>query len=178
MKQKNILIVKNPQAPKLYGTIKIHEQDKPIRPVVSYIDVPFVKLSRKLNEVIQNYEYKSKYSVKNSMDLINQLKQKTIPTKGKLVSFDITNMFTKINPNHCSPLLKNFLQKKDIQVDIINEILNLFEICIQQNYFTYDNKFYSLDESLLMGSPISPLLANICIDYFDEKLFNSNESKN
>src|SRR3978361_427673 len=146
MKQKNILIVKNPQAPKLYGTIKIHEQDKPIGPVVSYIDVPCVKLARKLNEGIQNYEYKSKYSVKNSMDLFKQLKQETMPTNGKLVLFDVTNMFTKINPNHCLPLLKNFLQKKQIHVDIVNEILNIFEICIQQNYFTYDDKFYSLDE--------------------------------
>src|SRR3978361_2070670 len=60
---KNTLIVKNPQVPKLFGTIKIHKQDKPIRLVVSYIDVSCVKLSRKLNEVIHNYEYKSKYSV-------------------------------------------------------------------------------------------------------------------
>ena len=46
---KNTLIVKNPQAPKLYGTIKIHKQDKPIKPVDSDIGVTCVKLSRKLN---------------------------------------------------------------------------------------------------------------------------------
>ena len=39
--------------------------------------------------------------------------------------------------------------------ELINEITETLNIITKQNYFTYNNKFYTQNEVLPMGSPIS-----------------------
>ena len=45
--------------------------------------------------------------------------------------------------------------------------------CLSQNYCTFNNKFYQQKDGLPMGSPISPLLAEIFMSTFENKLFTS-----
>ena len=51
---------------------------------------------------------------------------------------------------------------------MIDEILDLFKICMGQNYFTYKGKYYLQNEGLPMGSPTSPTLANIFTKNFEK----------
>lgn len=45
---------------------------------------------------------------------------------------------------------------------------------MDHNYFKFNNQFYKQVEGLAMGSPLSPLLAEIFMAKFEEKLFMSN----
>ncbi len=49
-------------------------------------------------------------------------------------------------------------------------------LCMDQNYFTFDNKFYRQTSGLPMGSPLSPLLADIFMDSLEQTIFLSNHS--
>jgi Reverse transcriptase (RNA-dependent DNA polymerase). len=49
----------------------------------------------------------------------------------------------------------------------IDEIINIKTIITQQNYFNFNNKYFTQPEVLLMGSPISRLLAEIFIHYIE-----------
>ena len=42
-----------------------------------------------------------------------------------------------------------------------------------ENYCTFNNKFYQQKNGLPMGGPISPLLAEIFMPTFENKLFSS-----
>ena len=44
----------NPHAPILYGLPKIHKTNIPIRPVVSYVNAPVVKICKYLNNLLNN----------------------------------------------------------------------------------------------------------------------------
>lgn len=46
------IVNKNPKAPKLYGLIKTHKVDLPIRPIVSYINNPARALDKKTKSFI------------------------------------------------------------------------------------------------------------------------------
>lgn len=59
---KHQLIRKNKLPAKLYGDIKLHKTNRPIRPVVSHIYAAHKKLSIKLNSIIKQQNYSSKYS--------------------------------------------------------------------------------------------------------------------
>ena len=54
----------------------------------------------------------------------------------------------------------------------IKETLDLVHLCVSQTAFIFNNVFYSLIEALGIGSPHSPLLCDIYMHYFEEKLFS------
>ena len=43
---------------------------------------------------------------------------------------------------------------------------------MQQNTFVFNGKFYRMSEGLAMGNPLSPILSDIYMSYFEVKLFN------
>ena len=45
--------------------------------------------------------------------------------------------------------------------ELINEITETLNIITKQNYFTYNNKYYTQNDGLPMGSPISLSLIHI-----------------
>lgn len=174
--EKQKLVYMNPTPPKLYGLIKLHKDNNPIRPVVSYINCPVRKIAIKLNTIFKKVtNFKSKYSVKNSLELTKKLANVKLKNNTKLVSFDVSNMFSNIPPEECLTLITDILDKKNVNITIKNELIELFEIVLNQNYFEFNNKFYKQHSGLPMGSPTSPLLAEIFMSHIEETIFNSKQ---
>jgi hypothetical protein len=77
--------------PRLYGNLKIHKvhrtnvKEAPIRPVVSAVTSPTYLLEKFLVKTINRAlpNFKSHYSVKNSKELIDKLKNMQVPEKKK-----------------------------------------------------------------------------------------------
>jgi hypothetical protein len=46
------------------------------------------------------------------------------------------------------------------------EILELTNTCLNHNYFLFNNNYFQQLEGLAMGSPLSPLLAEMFLDRF------------
>ena len=49
--------------------------------------------------------------------------------------------------------------------------MNLIKMCLTQSYFQFNGKIYSQNEGLPMGSPTSPLFAEVYMSAFEENLF-------
>jgi hypothetical protein len=87
----------NPETPQIYGTIKLHKHNKPIRPIINWRNSPGNKLDTLLNIVLGNtIQLPYIYNVSNSVKFINNLKELNIKSDAKICSFDITNMYTNI----------------------------------------------------------------------------------
>ena len=172
------LSIMNPQPPQLYSLIKLHKTDYPIRPVVSYMSAPAYKLSNFLIDIIKNHcNFQPNYSIKNSTELISKIKKVDLPTNARLVSFDIQNLFPSIPPKDTIVLVENLLVNNRVNPVIKNDIINLLKTCLNQNYFCFNEKFYESKDGLIMGSPLSPLLAEIFLDNLETK-FHSNKASN
>ena len=72
-------------------------------------------------------------------------------------------------PNNC---LEKRLREFHYSSIEIEEILSLVHLCVRQTAFVFNGVFYSQIEGLGMGSPLSPLLCDIYMHYFEEKLFS------
>ena len=74
-----------------------HKEGIPIRLVVSFVTAPSYKLSKKLFNITQ-FHTNSKFSIKNSSELIHKVKDLHIPDRAILLSFDIRNLFPSVPP--------------------------------------------------------------------------------
>ncbi|KAL3283487.1 hypothetical protein HHI36_006627 [Cryptolaemus montrouzieri] len=124
--------------------MKLHKPNYPIRPV-SYVTAPSFKLSKFLNELLLKHSnFKSKFSVKNSYELIANIKDTCIPPNSKLISFDVENLFPNIPPKDTYYLVEELIEKNHVNTIIKSDILSLLPICLHQNYFYFNNKYYLL----------------------------------
>lgn len=169
----------NPQCPRLYGQPKVHKTDIPVRPVVSYNTAPAYKLAKYGNKIIKNIlHFKPKYGIKNSLQLIDLIKDLKMPNNATLVSFDVVSLFTNIPTNELKIIINKYMEKININFTKRHEINTLLNTCIEQNYFRFNNNFYSQSSGLAMGSPISPILAEFFMDYMEESIEKLKSFKN
>ena len=161
----------NPQAPKMYSLIKLHKTGLPIRPVVSFFSAPSYKVSKKLIDLIKNYTcFSSKFQIINSYDLVNKINNLRLPHNCKLLSFDVTNLFPSIPIKETITLVENLLSDNNTHPIIKQEIMDTLKVCLEQNYFEFNNDFYTSNEGLIMGNPLSPLLAEIFMNFLENKI--------
>lgn len=168
----------NPITPFLYGMVKIHKDNHPIRPVVSFINSPAYFLAGWLNNVLKNVlTLDFKYSIKNSMELVNRLREASCPTNFILVSFDVVNLFPSIprlqSLNIIEHLLKNSPKVSQSQALCLSSLLNK---CMNSDFCKFNNTIYRQLDGLPMGSSLSPLVAEIFMNYFENKLFISSHN--
>ncbi|CAH2089803.1 unnamed protein product [Euphydryas editha] len=154
----------------LYGLPKIHKDNIPIRPVVSYIGAPAYELAKELNKVIKSKtSFDPTYSLKNSIQLVNKIKDLTLPGHCKLISLDVDSLFTNVPVKETLNILTKLLKNNHTNANEITELIELTKLCMKQNYFKFNNQFYQQKEGLAMGSPLSPLMADIFMDDFENK---------
>ncbi|XP_049828734.1 uncharacterized protein LOC126267492 [Schistocerca gregaria] len=165
---------KNPKAPLLTSLPKVHKPLIPVRPVVDFRKAPSYLLGRHMHTFLQKtYTYTNNRSLKNTGDIIEKIKNINIPPTAKLVSFDITSMYTNIPTEETINIIEQQLKCKKFPDIQINEISSILRLITEQNYFTFNNNFYSQQEGLPMGSPISGTLANIFLDHIENTIFNN-----
>lgn len=151
----------------MYGLLKLQKSTIPdlipIQPVVSYIKSPTYDVQNFLNSYIkENINLQFQFVIKNSIDLISNLKEINLPFNATFFSLDVKNLYTRIPVNERLSILNEFFYNSNLSNDTADDLLKLLRICLEQNFFKYINVTYA-QESLPMGSPLSPVLADIRI---------------
>jgi hypothetical protein len=92
----NKLTVSNPQMPRIYGIPKIHKPDNKMRPIVSKINSPTHLISKWLLNEFGKLVKLEDFSIKNTPELIEKLKDKDLRRTDKLVSYDVISLYDNI----------------------------------------------------------------------------------
>ncbi|XP_058445859.1 uncharacterized protein LOC131427008 [Malaya genurostris] len=150
--------------PQIYGQPKAHKPDLPLRPVVPNITAPTYQLSKYLASILQRSTH-SEFNVSDSFQFITNIKQITLPPNYVLVSFDVVSLFTNIPLDLVIHDIimdwNNIKAYTNINLDLF---LELIEFCVKSSYFRFQDKYYMQTFGTAMGSPLSPILANIVMD--------------
>ena len=59
----------------------------------------------------------------------------------------------------------------------IDNLMEMLTFCVETTYFGMGSNIYRQEEGLAMGSPLSPVLANIYMEYFEEMALGSTSLK-
>ena len=159
----------------LYGIPKLHKDGCPLRPIVSNVGTATRSLAGWLAKILTPYLGSfSDAHLKNSIHFKNKMvefAQNNSTNIGKLVSLDVSSLFTKVPTDIVIEFLTRKIESNQISLPIPkDQFLQLIGLCVNNNYFQYENSFYKQKFGISMGSPLSPVLANLFMEFFESEL--------
>ena len=160
-----------------YGRVKLHKLGAPLRPVVSTCGTSTYELARELSDLLRPLVTTSERILKNTMDMVEVFEDVVVDEDEVLVSFDVKSLFTSIPVEEAIEICKGRLledssleERTDLSVDTI---VNLLRFCLTSMSFQFDGKHYQQTNGVAMGSPVSPVVADIFMIDLENKAFAS-----
>ncbi len=172
------LYVSENELPKFYGLPKIHKEDNHLRPIVSSIGCFTHEPARFLARILgPTAKQASAFSVKNSKEFVRRIRVVVVRDGYVMVSFDVTALFTSIP-------IKKALEYVRIELEAdeglssrtklsVDEIMDMLELCLSNTVFEFRGQVYQHISGVPMGSPVSPLVAEIFMAHFEKEIIET-----
>ncbi|XP_055522595.1 uncharacterized protein LOC129716783 [Wyeomyia smithii] len=136
------LLVSNPKVASLYCLPKIHKNPLAMRPISSNVSTPMEKMAAWVVNGMKHYPISHGASVKNSVDLVEQLKGVELRMGEILVSFDVKALFPSVPVPDAIQSFRGHLERSRASSIQIEAYTSIVERCMDQNFFTFRGKFY------------------------------------
>ena len=162
--------------PLLYALPKVHRQDVPLRPIVSFISSPTYSLSKHLVSILSPLVGNSERHVCNSTNFAKFITTQTLEEDEVLVSFDVVSLFTKIPTNLAFQVARQRLQEDSSLPERTSltpsEIVSLLELCLNAT-FAFRNTYYQQIHGTAMGSPVSIVAADLVMEDVESRALST-----
>ena len=158
----------------LYGNVKTHKNNNPLRPIISQIPTPTYALAKALNRVLTPF-IPQKYSIKSPVEFLEIIK--SAPTNKIIASLDVESLFTNVPVDETINLILDRVYRNDETptLEIPEEALrNLLHLCTKRAPFTtHKGQMFTQVDGVAMGSPLGVLFANFYMGIVEERVFSS-----
>ncbi|XP_054706778.1 uncharacterized protein LOC129216588 [Uloborus diversus] len=154
--------------PRLYGLPKFHKSGVPLRPIVSAIGSPTYEVSKYIAGLLKPFIGLSSSFIKDSSDFVQKINLISLQPSDLLLSFDIVSLFTKVPVVDALQLITPLFPP---------DITALFKNVLTTTYFQWNTKFYEQRDGVAMGNPLSPVIANFYMEFFEQKALASTTKK-
>ena len=163
--------------PKFYGLPKIHKPDTSLRPIVSSCGSVTYGVAKDLAKILKPLVGKSPHHINSTQDFVEQARQFKLEPGECLSSYDVSALFTSVPIDPALNIIKDLLDKdttlKETTVMEVGDIILLLEFCLKNTYFSFQGQFYEQVEGAGMGSPVSPIVANLYMEYLEQKALST-----
>ncbi|CAF4154274.1 unnamed protein product [Rotaria sp. Silwood2] len=164
----------------LYYLPKAHKLGTPLRPFISGLRHPTIKISKFLDDLLRPLfnEMAKQTTIDSGFELIKKLEkwsEHKLNDKTLLCTIDVTDLYTMIPQIEGILSLKKMLDSLKLQqiAGLKTEtIIRLSRFVMKNNYFYYDGKYYHQIRGEAMGSPLTLTIANCYMFFFERKIVN------
>lgn len=175
LNERNKLKISNSVIAKMYGCPKIHKHGTPLRPIVSGIGTPTHELSAFLCNILKcSIGQKNSY-VKNAEEFREKIKNLEIPANHIIISLDVVSLFTNVDTKLVTKIIqadwKNIKKNGATKLTKI-QFFDALDLVLNSCVFAFNKKFYKQKFGAAMGSPVSPVVAEIIMEYIEELALN------
>ena len=159
--------------PRMYCTPKVHKAGTPLRPIVDYCGSINYNTSRYLADILNPLVGKNGHSVKNSREFVKEIKDMHIKEEEELCSFDVVSLFTNTPIEQALEVTARRLEKDSTLKKRTNltvpDIMKLLQFTVTTTYFVFQGQLFVQKFGTAMGSPVSPLIANLYMEALEEE---------
>ena len=164
-------------SPKLYWLPKIHKKDIPLRPIVSSQGSVSYGVAKELARILKPLFGNNSHKVNNSKEFADNIKKMRLEEGECIMSYDVAALFTSIPVKPAMEVIKKKIEQ-DTKLHqrttmSIQNILDLLEFCLCNTYFLFQGQYYEQTQGAAMGSPVSPVLANLYMEFFKERALST-----
>ena len=148
-----------------------------LRPIVSSRGSITYGVAKELSHIIKPLVGQSSHHLRNTQHFIQQLQGKKLEAGDIITSYDVKALFTSVPVQPAIQIVKQRLQQDNMLPQrtsmSIPQITSSWSSALTQTYFLFQGKYYQQTQGAAMGSPISPLIANIFMEEFEVKALQS-----
>ena len=110
--------------------------------------------------------------MKNSAHFVEKISSVKIDSNDCLVSFDVKSLFTQVPVWDALVIIKDRLEHDESLSDRTamtpQQVCSLTELCLKSTYFKHGDQFFEQTEGTAMGSPLSPVVAGLFMEDFEQ----------
>ena len=118
--------------PRLYGLAKNHKPNVPLRPVLSTVNSIYHTIATKVASWLSKVP-ETQINVRTK-DVVNNIKNVQLDPNEKLVSFDVTSLYTRVPAMEALRLAANKLYSNDNLIDVRPSISKAVFVQIGKNW--------------------------------------------
>jgi len=154
----------------IYGNVKIHKPNNPLRPIISQIPTATYTISKIINELITPY-VPNNFNLKSSkefLDIIN-----TTTPSNLMASLDVESLFTNVPVDTTIKIMIDTIYNSSSPLSIPKQLLEqLLHICTKESPFIDpQNQIFQQIDGVTMGSPLGVLFANFYLGHIEQLIF-------
>ena len=154
------------------GLPKIHKNNMSMHSLVSACGTATYSTAKFITKNLQNYCGKTSSFVKDSTNFIKKIKHLSINSEEEtLVSFDVSALFTSIPVPVTLQVINSKISTCTNFTNVCMmptvKFIKLLEFTIINCIFCFNKKLYEQLQGAAMSSPVSPVISNIYMEYFE-----------
>ena len=158
------------------GSAKIHKLDTP-QGLLCPAEDDMYGVGKVFTKILNPLVGKSPHHIPSTQDFVEQASKVTLQPGECLSSYDITALFTSVPVEPALGIIKGLLEQdntlKERTVLLVKDIILLLGFCLHNTHFSFQGQLYEQVEGAAMGSPVSPIVANLCMEYFEQKALST-----
>ena len=151
--------------------------DTPLRPIVSSCGSVTYGVAKELAKILKPLVGKSLHHITSTQDFVEQARHIKLEPGECLSSYDVSALFTSVPIDPALNIIKDLLDKdttfKERTVMEVGDIILLLEFCLKNTYFLSKASSIEQVEGAAMGSPVSPIVANLYMEYLEQKALST-----
>ena len=159
--------------PRLYCTPKVHKEGNPLRTIVDYTGSMGYPTSRFLADILGKLVGLTDHNVNNSQELAQDLGEIFVDEGDIFNSHDVIALFTNTPIEEALDITRERLKSdktlKDRTKLEVEDIIDLLKFVLTTTYFVFDGVLYRQKFGAAMGSPVSPIIANLYLEDLEAK---------
>ena len=158
--------------PRMYCTPKVHKPNTPFRPIVDYTGSIAYNTSRSLADILVPMVGNTEHHIKNSKHLAQEMCSVILEEDEVFVSHDVVSLFTNVPIKEALKVIRDSLER-DTSLNqrtklTPDDLIELLEFVLTTTYFSFDGQLYQQKFGTAMGSPVSPVVANLYMEFLEK----------